>query len=103
MLLAEKKSDCIEMLDQLDYQQLTQKQLDGIKSRAIELWGDNWLAELARGYERVTGAKQRSKFTQLQRYFKGDSVPNLDSMNAMLIALDCKFKMECFTVKTLDL
>jgi hypothetical protein len=102
MLLVENRTDCIKMLDKLEYQQLTQKQLEAIKNRAIELWGDNWLAELARAYEQVTGANPRTKFTQLQRCFKGNSVPNLDTMNGMLIAVNCRFKMDCFNIKTLE-
>jgi hypothetical protein len=96
MLLATKQSNHIKMLEQLNHEELTQKQIEAVKERAIELWGDKWLPQLVREYARVTGTNERSKFAQVQRYFKGGNSLNLESMNALLLAVNCKFQMVCY-------
>jgi hypothetical protein len=83
-------------------EELTKKQLEAVKQRAIELWGEEkWLPQLVRHYERAIGAKERSKFTQVHRYFLGQTHPTLTSMNGLLLAVDCQFRLACTDIRVL--
>lgn len=78
---------------------LTQAQLNAVKQRAIELWGDNWKMELAYKYAEVVGVGKREKTTLVRRWFDGESSPNLDSFNNLLLAVGCKISISCTEVK----
>jgi hypothetical protein len=84
------------MSEKLKYQELTEKQIRAIKERAIALWGDKWLARIVKEYARITETNERGKFAQVQRYFKGENAPNLDSMNALMMSVNCEFQMVCY-------
>ena len=72
---------------------LAEKQLLAIKARAIELWGDNWLARLCNEYEEKNGYKHRSKNSKVRAWFDGLQKPNLQSFNELLIAVDCELSV----------
>ncbi len=72
---------------------LADKQLEAIKSRAIELWGDNWLARLCNEYEQKNGYKHRSKNSKVRAWFDRLNKPNLESFNELLIAVDCEMSV----------
>jgi len=86
-----------EQSDKNNHEDLAQKQIQALKERAIELWGDKWLPQIVREYASVTGSNERTKFAQIQRYFKGESTPNLGTMNALMSAVKCKFQMVCYS------
>jgi hypothetical protein len=77
----------------------SERQIQAIKEQAIELWGDKWLPEIVRAYEKQTKSEPRSKFAQVMRYFKGQTVPNLDTMNDLLTAVDGTFEITFVTRK----
>ena len=72
---------------------LASKELEAIKIRAIELWGDNWLARLCNEYESKNGYKHRSKNSKVRQWFDGTQKPNLQSFNELLIAVDCEMSV----------
>ncbi len=72
---------------------LAAKQLDAIKSRAQELWGENWLARLCNEYESKNGYKHRSRNSKVRAWFDGLQNPNLESFNELLIAVDCEISV----------
>ncbi|MCA6508857.1 MAG: hypothetical protein IM565_02280 [Pseudanabaena sp. M109S1SP2A07QC] len=80
-------------------EELTQAQLEAVRKRAIELWGDNWKMQLAYKYAEVVGVDKREKTTLVRRWFNGESSPNLDSFNNLLLAVGCKIRIECSEVK----
>jgi hypothetical protein len=74
-------------------QMLSERQLEAIKSRAIELWGEkNWLSRLCREYESKNGYKHRSKNSKVRAWFAEPrlNLPSLESFNELLIAVDCE-------------
>lgn len=74
---------------------LTRKQLDAIKSRAITIWGEKfWIARLAAEYKKVSGS-ETDKDAVVRRWFKGDTSPNLESFNNLLLATGCQMVIEC--------
>ncbi|MCA6580469.1 MAG: hypothetical protein IM537_18750 [Pseudanabaena sp. M57BS1SP1A06MG] len=80
-------------------EELTQAQLNAVKERAIELWGDNWKMQLAYKYAEVVGVGKREKTTLVRRWFDGESSPNLDSFNNLLLAVGCKISISCTEIK----
>ncbi|MCA6509715.1 MAG: hypothetical protein IM596_07920 [Pseudanabaena sp. M051S1SP2A07QC] len=72
---------------------LADKQLEAIKSRAIELWGDKWEARLCNAYEQKNGYKHRSRNSKVRAWFDGLSKPTLESFNELLIAVDCEMSV----------
>lgn len=80
-------------------EELTKRQLQAIKNRAIELWSDKWLPQIVREYARVTGSNERTKFAQVQRYFTGENVPSTTNLNALLLAVNCRFKLVCYATE----
>lgn len=80
-------------------EELTQAQLNAVKERAIALWGDGWKMQLAYKYAEVVGVGKREKTTLVRRWFDGESSPNLDSFNNLLLAVGCKIRIECSEVK----
>jgi hypothetical protein len=82
---------------------LTDAQIDAIKARAVSLWGEKWLPELVRQYAKVVGADERQKFAQVQRYIEKKNRPSIEAMNALLMAVNCRFSMTCYTVEVVDL
>ena len=80
-------------------EELTKRQLEAIKSRAVELWGNRWLAQIVKEYARVVGGDDRTKFAQVQRYFTGENVPSATNLNALLIAINCRFKLVCYAIE----
>jgi hypothetical protein len=77
----------------------SKRQLQAIKEQSIELWGDKWLPELVKAYEKHTKSEPKSKFSQVMRYFKDETVPNLDTMNDLLAAVDGTFEITFITRK----
>jgi len=80
-------------------EELTQAQLEAVRKRAIELWGDSWKMQLAYKYAEVVGVGKREKTTLVRRWFDGESSPNLDSFNNLLLAVGCKISISCTEVK----
>jgi len=82
-------------------EELTQAQLEAVKKRAIELWGeDNWKMQLSYKYAEVVGASKREKTTLIRRWFVDcESYPNLESFNNLLLAIGCKMRIECEEIK----
>ncbi|MEA5480126.1 hypothetical protein VB774_21055 [Pseudanabaena galeata UHCC 0370] len=74
--------------------ELAEKQLEAVKSRAIELWGDNWLARLCNEYEQKNSYKHRSRNSKVRAWFDGLNGPNLESFNELLIAVDCEMSIQ---------
>ena len=89
------------LLEKLDSSELTKVQLEAVKSRAIELWGEKkWQSQLVIEYERVTNSKPRSKSTMVRRWFDPDgNAPTLESFNGLLLAIGCKMSIECPTTE----
>ena len=73
--------------------ELANKQLEAIKHRAEELWGENWLARLCNEYEQKNGYKHRSRNSKVRAWFDGLSKPTLESFNELLIAVDCEMSV----------
>jgi len=71
-------------------------QIEAIKTQAKELWGEKWLPQIVREYAIVTGEDERKKFSQVQKWFLGSHIPNLKNMNALMLAVNCKFQMVCY-------
>jgi hypothetical protein len=88
-----------ENIEKIEHEELSKKQINAIKERAIAIWGDNWLANLVKAYALIIGANERNKFAQVQRYFKDGVIPNLDTMNALLMAVNCRFQMVYTEIK----
>ena len=80
-------------------QQLTRTQLDAVKNRAQELWGERWLIQLCYEYAETLGLDKRSKTSLVQRWFNGDHAPNLDNFNTLLNAIGCRVSITCAEVK----
>jgi len=81
-------------------EKLTQAQLEAVKNRAIALWGDNWKMQLSYKYAEVIGAEnKREKTTLVRRWFSGESSPNLESFNNLLLAVGCKISIVCTEIK----
>jgi len=80
---------------------LTQRQIEAIKERAVSLWGEKWLPQIVREYAKVLGEpeKHRDKFPQVMRYFSGETTPSITNLNALLMAVNCRFKMVCYSVE----
>jgi len=77
-------------------EELTNKQLEAIKTRAIFLWGEKfWLAKLATAYEKANGYEPKSKDAIVRRWFNGVSNPTLESFNGLLLAVGCQMAIEC--------
>jgi hypothetical protein len=74
---------------------LTRKQLDAIKSRAIAIWGKRfWISRLAAKYQEVSGSETKCD-TTVRRWFKEGSTtsPNLESFNNLLLATNCRMQI----------
>ena len=71
----------------------TVKQLETIKTYAIRLWGDNWLARLCDEYEQKNGYPHRKKNSKVRAWFDGKYRPSLTSFNELLIAVDCEISI----------
>lgn len=84
MMTLEKPNQAAELAD---------KQLEVIKHRAVELWGDNWLARLCNEYETKNGYKHRSRNSKVRAWFDGVAKPTLESFNELLIAVDCEMSV----------
>lgn len=76
-------------------EELTKAQLEAVKSRAISLWGDKWKMQLCYKYAEVVGVGKRDKTSLVRRWFDGESSPNLESFNNLLLAVGCKIRIEC--------
>ena len=77
-------------------QELTEKQLEAIKTKAISLWGDRfWIAKLATAYEEANGFEPKSKDPVVRRWFRDGTVPSLESFNGLLLAVGCTMAIDC--------
>jgi hypothetical protein len=88
-----------EKIELIEHEELTKKQILAIKEKAIAIWGDKWLPQIVRGYASVIGGNERNKFSQVQRYFNNQVTPSMDSMNALMLAINCRFQMVCTEIK----
>jgi uncharacterized membrane-anchored protein YjiN (DUF445 family) len=75
MIVAEKKRLEFDMLETTTPDELTAKQLEAIKKRAIELWSeDKWLGELVKAYSKITNTDpQKGRYTLVKRIFDSNS------------------------------
>lgn len=80
-------------------EELTQAQLEAVKNRAVELWGEKWLINLCYAYAQVLGVGKREKTSLVQRWFNGNHAPNLENFNTLLQAVGCKISISCTEVK----
>jgi len=85
------------LLDKVTPESLSNAQIEAIKKQAEELWGDKWLPQIVRAYASVVNENERSKFSQVQKWFLGSHIPNLKNMNALMLAVNCKFQMVCYS------
>ena len=76
-------------------EELTQAQLEAVKSRAITLWGDNWKMQLCYKYAEVLGLQKREKTSLVRGWFLQDVTPSLENFNNLLLAVGCKIRIEC--------
>jgi hypothetical protein len=89
--------DTLEELAKETPEELTRRQLEAIKNRAIELWNSKWLPQIVKEYAKIIGGDDRTKFAQVQRYFTGENIPSTTNLNALLMAVNCRFKMICYS------
>jgi len=89
----------MQVLEKMTSEELTQSQLEAVKNRAIALWGERWLIQLCYEYAEVLGLGKREKTSLVQRWFKGESSPNLESFNTLLLAVGCKISIVCTEIK----
>jgi hypothetical protein len=76
--------------------EVTDKLLEAIKTRAIELWGDKWLANLVRKHSEVMGAEDtKGRYIQLKRIFERKSC-NIETLSGMMLAIDCGLQLVCY-------
>jgi len=85
------------LLEKVTGESLCNAQIEAIKKRAQELWGEKWLPQIVREYASVTGEDEKGKFSQVQKWFLGKNIPNLKSMNSLMLAVNCKFQMVCYS------
>jgi len=74
---------------------LTRKQLDAIRTRAIAIWSEKfWIAKLAVKYQEVSGSETQCD-TTVRRWFKEGATtsPNLESFNNLLLATGCQMRI----------
>ncbi len=85
------------MLETKNPNELAERQLEAIKNRAIELWGeDKWLAKLVQEFSKVTNAdSQKGRYTMVQRFFQNKTC-SIANLNALLVATNCRFQMVCY-------
>ena len=93
------KNKSMETAKKTATSQQTRTQLDAVKNRAQELWGERWLIQLCYEYAETLGLDKRSKTSLVQRWFNGDHAPNLDNFNTLLNAVGCKVSITCTEVK----
>lgn len=89
------------MLSETTPKALADAQLAAIKERAMELWGNKWSARICGEYCRIMGINERQRYAQIQMYFKGERYPSHESLNALMMAVNCRITMQCFNVETL--
>lgn len=87
------------MLSETTPKALSDAQITAIKERAIELWGDKWKARLIRNYCQVLGINERQRYAQVSMFFSGERYPSLESLNALMIAVNCRITMSCFNIE----
>jgi hypothetical protein len=97
MLVAEKLQLDLDMLEIVTAEELAAKQLEAIKNRAIELWGeDKWLAELVKAYSKIVNVDpQKGQYTVVKRIFENKTC-HLTTLNSLLLAVNCRFQMVCY-------
>jgi hypothetical protein len=70
--------------------------LDAVKARAIELWGDKWLATLVRTHSEVIGAAEsRGRYIQIKRIFEHGNC-TIETLGGLMMAVDCKLQLVCY-------
>lgn len=97
MLVAEKLQLNLEMSSIDTPEELTIRQLEAIKKRAIELWGDDkWLAELVKAYSKIVEAETyKGQYSVVKRIFENQNC-NAKTLNSLLLAVNCRFQMVCY-------
>jgi hypothetical protein len=98
MLLAEKLELNLGM-ESIDTPEiLTIRQIEAIKKRAIELWGeDKWLAELVKSYSKIVEAPTyKGQYSVVKRIFENQNC-NAKTLNSLLLAVNCRFQMVCYS------
>jgi hypothetical protein len=70
--------------------------LEAVKARAIELWGDKWLASLVRAHSEVIGAEDvRGRYVQIKRIFTHGNC-TIETLSGLIMAVDCKLQLICY-------
>lgn len=78
--------------------------LEAIQRRAIDRWGDRWIAELVKAYVQIAiangdeGATVVKRRPQIERAFKSGGC-TLDTAIALAAAVGCRFQMACTNVE----
>jgi hypothetical protein len=92
-------------LDNADPQTLSISQLQVIKAKAIQIWGpDKWMAQINKQYCAIAGRNERTSYAQTQRYFKEENptMPTLETLNILLLAVDCRLKITSISIEELN-
>ncbi len=42
---------------------------------------------------------ERQRYAQVMMYFKGERYPSHESLNALMMAVNCRITMQCFSVE----
>ena len=82
-------------LEKTDTEDLVHKQLEAVKNRAVELWGDRWLMELCYKYAEAQGLHKRARITMVRSWFTHLKRPSLENFNNLLACVDCSLSIEC--------
>jgi hypothetical protein len=94
------KSEISEISELTESEKLTKSQLEAVKKQAIALWGDDrWLIQLCYEYAAVLGLEKRQRTSMVQRWFAGGNTPNLENFNTLLLAVNCKIRIEYASIE----
>jgi hypothetical protein len=78
--------------------------LNVIQRRAMDRWGEKWMAELVKAYVKVANANGDEKATainrrpQIERMFEAGSC-TLDKAIWLAAAVDCRFQLACTSIE----
>lgn len=77
--------------------------LERIKARAIDRWGEKWIAKLVHSYVAIVQSQGDEKATavnrrpHVERIFQTGSC-NADTLIALASAVGCRFQLICTTI-----
>lgn len=78
--------------------------LDAIRRRAMERWGNKWIAELVKAYVKIAIANGDENATvvnrrpQIERLFEA-GICTLDKAIWLAAAVDCRFQLACTSIE----